>query len=182
MADDVHEPSSQEGFDTVALSPVERLVDPELCLQHALDVAYRHLGRRDRTVCEVRRHLELKRVEPATIDEAVDELVRAGYLDDARYAERFAEDRRTLDAWGAERIERKLQSVGVAATHLRAALEQQDAAGEREAAVAALRRRYPEPPATPRDRERALGFLLRKGYASGLAYEAIREVGRPTSG
>ena len=32
--------------------------------QHALDLAYRYLGRRDRTVAEVRRHLEAKRVEP----------------------------------------------------------------------------------------------------------------------
>ena len=29
-------------------------------LQHALDLAYRYLGRRDRTVLEVRRHLEGK--------------------------------------------------------------------------------------------------------------------------
>ena len=34
-----------------------------------------------------------------------------GYLDDARYAQRFAEDRRTLDAWGAERIERRLRTA-----------------------------------------------------------------------
>ncbi len=163
---------------TVALSPVERLVDPELRLQHALDLAYRYLGRRDRTVREVRQHLELKRVEPATIDEAVEELARAGYLDDARYAVRFAEDRRTLDAWGAERIARKLQTVGVATEHVRAALALQDAVDEREAAVAALRRRYPTPPATPRERERALGFLLRKGYVMELAYEAIRGYGR----
>ena len=38
----------------------------------------------------------------------VAELRHLGYLDDARYAQRFAEDRRTLDAWGAERIERRL--------------------------------------------------------------------------
>ncbi len=156
-------------------TPAERLVDPELRLQHALDAAYRYLGRRDRTVREVRQHLEAKRIEPGTIDEAVAELEQAGYLDDARYAVRFAEDRRTLDAWGAERIERRLQAVGVAAEHVRAALVAQDAAAERAAAVAALRRRYPEVPAAPRDRERALGYLVRKGYAMELAYAAIRE-------
>ena len=173
MADDVPEPVAEPGSG-VLLSPVERLVDPALGLQHALDVAYRHLARRDRTVREVREHLARGRVEPAAIDEAVGELTRAGYLDDARYAQRFAEDRRTLDAWGAERIERKLQSVGVAAEHVRAALALQDATDEHAAAVAALRRRYPEPPATPRDRDRALGYLVRKGYALELAYEAIR--------
>lgn len=85
---------------------------PAARLQHALDLAYRYLGHRDRTVAEVRRHLEAKRVEPATIDETLDELARAGYLDDQRYARTFAEDRRNLDGWGNERIERKLRSVG----------------------------------------------------------------------
>ena len=39
---------------------------------------------------------------------AVASLVRDGYLDDASYARRYAEDRRNLDGWGAERIERAL--------------------------------------------------------------------------
>ncbi len=167
-------PSSEEDSGAVALSPGERLVDPELRLQHALDVAYRYLGRRDRTIREVRQHLELKRVEPTTIDETVAELARAGYVDDARYAVRFAEDRRSLDCWGAERIERKLHAVGVAAEHVHAALALHGAADECKAAVAALRRRYPTPPASPRERERALGLLVRKGYAVEVAYEAIR--------
>jgi len=156
----------------------ERLVAPEVRLQAALDLAYRYLGRRDRTVLEVRQHLEVKRIEPQTIAEVLGELDRAGYLDDARYAMRFAEDRRSLDSWGAERIARRLQAVGVADDHVRAALGQQDAAEERDAAVAALRRRYPVAPATERERERALGYLIRKGYGLDLAYEAIRAAGR----
>ena len=70
------------------------VTDPER-LQHALDLAYRYLGRRDRTVAEVRERLDAERVEPDVVDEAVDELRHLGYLDDARYARRFAEDRRT---------------------------------------------------------------------------------------
>ena len=88
------------------------VTDPER-LQHALDLAYRFLGHRDRTVAEVRERLAAERVEPAVVEEAVEELRHLGYLDDARYAQRFAEDRRTIDAWGAERIERRLLAVGV---------------------------------------------------------------------
>ena len=33
-------------------------LDPALRLQHALDLAFRYLGRRDRTVLEVRRYLD----------------------------------------------------------------------------------------------------------------------------
>ena len=81
-------------------------------LQHALDLAFGHLGHRDRTVFEVRERLSAEGIEPAIVDDAVDELHHLGYLDDARYAQRFAEDRRTIDAWGAERIERRLLAAG----------------------------------------------------------------------
>jgi regulatory protein len=147
-------------------------------LQHALDVAYRYLGRRDRTVAEMRRHLEARGVEPTTVDEAVEDLGRQGYLDDARYAQRFAEDRRTIDAWGAERIERRLLAVGVAPELVEAALEERDGAEELEAAVAVLRRRLQAAPADDRARDRALGMLVRKGYDLDLAYDAVRAFGR----
>lgn len=152
--------------------------DPQLRLQHALDVGYRYLGHRDRTVAEMRRHLEAKRVEPQTIEEAVAELERTGYLDDARYARQFAEDRRTLDAWGADRIERRLVQVGVPADCIQSALDARDAAAELDAAVAVLARRFREPPATDRDRQRALGQLVRRGYGLELAHEAIRRYER----
>ena len=46
------------------------MTDPER-LQHALDLAYRFLGHRDRTVAEVRERLGAEGVEEAVIDEAV---------------------------------------------------------------------------------------------------------------
>jgi regulatory protein len=143
-------------------------------VQHALDVAYRFLGRRDRTVAEVRERLEADAIEADVADEAIAELTRQGYLDDARYAHRFAEDRRTIDAWGAERIERRLLAVGVEPTLIAAALGERGAAEELEAAVAVLRRRFPRAPADDRDRDRALGLLVRKGYDLDLAYDAVR--------
>ncbi|HEU4976685.1 MAG TPA: RecX family transcriptional regulator [Baekduia sp.] len=160
------------------MSIAERAIDPAARLQHALDLAYRYLGYRDRTVLEVRRHLESKRVEPDTIDATVGELLEQGYLDDARFAQRFAEDRRTLDDWGAERIERKLLSYGVDPQVVAAALSDRDAADELDAALTVLRRRFHTPPQTDRERERALGFLVRKGYELDLAYDVIRAYGR----
>jgi len=155
-----------------------RLMDPELRLQHARDLAWRALNLRDRTVAELARVLAAKRVEPATIDAVLGELREQGYLDDARYAQRFAEDRRRLDAWGAERIERKLLSLGVDRDLIAAAVGEQDPAGELAAAVAILDRRFPEPPRTPRERDRALGVLVRKGYDLELAHDAVRRHAR----
>jgi regulatory protein len=143
-------------------------------LQHALDLAYRFLGHRDRTVAEVCERLSAEGIEPAIVDEAADELLRLGYLDDARYAQRFAEDRRTIDAWGAERIERRLLAVGVDPPLIAAALGERGTGEELEAALAVLRRRFERPPAHDRDRDRALGLLVRKGYELELAYDAVR--------
>jgi regulatory protein len=143
-------------------------------LHRALDLAYRYLGRRDRTVLEVRRHLEGKRVEPSAIDAALRELCETGYLDDARYARRFTEDRRELDDWGADRIARRLHAAGVSAEDVAAALADRGPGDEVEAAVELLRRRLSTPPETDRERERALGILARKGYDLDVAYDAVR--------
>ena len=102
-----------------------------------------------------------------------------GYLDDARFAQRFVEDRRTLDHWGNERIERKLVASGIDATLIAGALAAGDAAETQlEAALTILTRRFATPPETDRDRDRALGFLVRKGYELETAYDAIRAYGR----
>ena len=154
--------------------PPERSPDPEVCLQHAREVAWTALNRREHTVAELARILARKRVEPAVIDSVVGELCEQGYLDDAAFAHRFAEDRRRLDGWGAERIEQRLRALGVDAELVAAAVSTQDHEGEMEAALALLRRRFPDPPATPRDCERALGILVRKGYELELAHDAIR--------
>ncbi len=158
-------------------------LDPEARLQHARDLAWRALNRRERTVAELARLLAAKRVEPAAIETVLAELSEQGYLDDASYAQRFAEDRRRLDAWGAERIERKLLSLGIDREIVAAAVGEQDHAGEMEAALELLARRFPAPPATPRERDRALGVLVRKGYDLELAHDALRRhagvVGEP---
>ena len=158
----------------------QRATDPQAQLQEALDLSFSYLGHRDRTVAEVRRHLERKRVEPAAIDGALAELGRLGYLDDSRYAQRFAEDRRRLDAWGAERIERRLVALGVPPEHVAAAVGAGDDHDELSAAVDLLRRRIGQPPETDRDRERALGLLARRGYELELAYDAVRAFERGT--
>jgi regulatory protein len=143
-------------------------------LERGRDVAWRALGRRDRTVAEIVRTLAAKRIEPAVVETVVGELQALGYLDDERFAHRFAEDRRSLDGWGSERIERRLRALGVDGELVAAAIGAREPGEELEAAVALLRRRFPDPPATPRDCERALAVLVRKGYELELAHDALR--------
>ncbi len=143
-------------------------------VERAVALAVRFVGHRERTEAEVRRHLAAKDVEPAAADAAVAELVTTHLLDDAGYAQRFAEDRARLDGWGADRIERKLVQHGVEREHITAALAGFDHGSQLDAAIALLRRRHREPPADDRERERALGFLVRKGYELELAYDVVR--------
>jgi regulatory protein len=146
-------------------------VDP---VERARGLAWRSLNKRDRTVNEVGGMLLGKRVEPAVADQVVTELIELGYLDDARYAERFAEDRRRLDAWGSDRIARRLQELGVDQESIEAAVAAQDPEEELTAARELLRRRCPTPPTTRAERDRALGILMRRGYAPELALDALR--------
>lgn len=167
-------PDAAAASDSQPLGPL----DPETRVQHALDLAYRHLAKRDRTEVEVRRHLTGKGVGEAVVNQAVGALEEQGYLDDARFARRFAEDRRALDSWGADRIEQRLLAVGIAPEVVVAALADQPPAAELDAAVALLRRRFPAPPADDRERNRALGLLIRRGYELELAHEAIKTLTR----
>ena len=152
----------------------ERRGDPAERLEHARAVAWRALNRRERTELELRGILAEKRVAPEEAGVVVGELLEGGFVDDAAYARRFADDRRRLDAWGSERIERRLRQLGVAPEHVAAALGEQRPGEELEAALALLRRRVPAVPTTPRERDRALGMLVRKGYDLELAYDALR--------
>ena len=156
------------------VTPADRLADPVLRLQRARDIAWAALNRREHTVAELERTLERKRVEPEMTAAVVAELLEGGWLDDAGYAQRFAEDRRNLDGWGSERIARRLRSLGIDRELVDAAVGAREGADEMEAALELLRRRFPQPPETPRDVQRALGVLVRKGYELELAHDALR--------
>ena len=143
-----------------------------------MELAYRALGRRERTVAELRRYLEGKRVEPEAIDAAVERLCEEGWLDDERYAKRFVEDKRTLERWGGERIARDLRKRGVEPELIETALGDRERDEELRAAVEVLREKLPAPE-DDRTRDRAWRLLVRRGYEPELAYEAVRTAARP---
>jgi regulatory protein len=157
------------------------VLDASERLAHALELAYRYLNRRERSVSEVRKHLIDRGVGPVATEAAIEELTQEGYLDDARFARVLVEDKRTLELWGNERIGRVLLARGIdrelAAVALSTGGAGSDEESERERALRLLRRRFPDPPRDRRERERAIGLLLRKGYESELALEALSDYG-----
>lgn len=153
--------------------------------------AYRLLGHRSRSRAELRHRLLQKGHDGSEVDEVVDRLVDDGLLDDAAFAHAFAADKRRLSHWGGERIARALAEAGVADEHIRAALAATAAEGtigtsavaaaapdadelELARALAALRRRGPATPPLEAARARAFQFLRRRGFATHVAYDAVR--------
>lgn len=144
----------------------------------ALAWALAYVNRRERTSVELRAQLARKGVSDSTADSVVQELIALRLVDDARFAEMFVTDKRTLEQWGSERIRRGLAERGVDRELAERALAACDGGEEEpqtelDRALALLRRRFPEPPRERRDRDRALSMLLRKGYESELALDAL---------
>jgi regulatory protein len=142
--------------------------------QRALELAYRALTGRERTVSELRTFLERKRVGPHAIEAVVAELCEAGLLDDARYARQFAEDKRTLERWGTGRIARDLHRRGIEPELVEQVTVSQGRADELASALVLLGERFPTAPADDRGRDKAWSLLVRRGYEPELAYEAVR--------
>jgi regulatory protein len=149
-------------------------------LDEALAHCYRALERRDQTTAQLEHLLERHGCDAKTAHAALAELRRQGAVDDVRYTRNFVHDRRTLDGWGSERIRERLEQAGVTRELVDEAVGEQDGETEMQAAVALLARRMPEPPTDDGERARALGFLLRKGYALELAHDAVRAFERGT--
>ncbi len=151
------------------------MLDTDAGLERALAIAYRYLNSRERTQAEMRVHLERKGIDTRDVGRSIQALVEQGYLDDARFAHLFVQDKRELAEWGADRIRQVLRTRGVDSEMVEEALAEHepDSEGELERALVVLRRRFPSPAGDRRERERALGVLLRKGYDVDLALEAI---------
>lgn len=150
---------------------------PDKAQERALELAYRTLSTRERTVAEVRAFLERKETGPEAIEYALVQLESARLLDDERYARLFAEDKRGIEGWGSQRIGRDLRKRGVPDHIIEAALAITDRDDELAAAIRLLSEKRASSE-SERDRDRAWRLLVRKGYEPELAYEAVREHGR----
>ena len=146
--------------------------------ERAIDLAYKAVARRDLTVAELRTRLERKHVPPEAIDDAVAELQETGFLDDARYARQFAEDKREIDQWGTDRIAMDLRRRGIAPQLIDAAL-----VDPRPRLRDAHRAAAPPPalPARPARRPRARPRLADAGPPRLLARPLLRRDPRPGS-
>src|SRR3954466_2804919 len=142
--------------------------------QRALELALRMLNARERTEAELRASLAQRGCASDVIDDVLVATRQEGFVDDAGYARRFAEDRRLLDRWGSERIARDLERRGVERELVEQALAGQGREDELAVAIELLDRRFPQPFDGDRERDKAWRMLVRRGYEPELAYSALK--------
>jgi regulatory protein len=146
-------------------------------LDESLSLALKALSRKERTVAEMGSWLQARGVDSDEVEAVVSYLAEDGTLDDRRFAVRYAEDKRELSGWGEDRIRLALAKRGVPEDHIAEALEAGDD-DEVARAIAVLRGRGGSL-CDALERNKAFGFLVRRGYNAEVAYEAVRKAGEP---
>ncbi|MFL5892332.1 MAG: regulatory protein RecX [Solirubrobacterales bacterium] len=141
----------------------------------AFEAALAALNRKERTAHELALWLKRRDFDLEEIESALRRLFEAGALDDERFARLFAEDKRELSGWGAERIREALLERGVERSTIDAVLAADSYDDQLDRARGILIRRG-RPLDGNADRQRALEYLARRGYDYEIAYEAVRSL------
>ena len=153
--------------------------DPAEMHRRGYATAIKLLGARDHSSAELARKLAERDVEPDTIDAVLAELAEHRYLDDARYARLYVEQK-AGQGHGPRAIESKLAERGVGSGEVREAMEALAADWE-ERAEAALVAKFRDDQIVdpePRVRARIARFLQGRGFSAG---DSIRAVERARS-
>ncbi|HEX3469721.1 MAG TPA: regulatory protein RecX [Silvibacterium sp.] len=144
------------------------------------DYAIRALGRRMRTVAELRR-LMRKRVETgeqgeAKIDRVIVRLKEQRYLNDTSYAASYAKLRQENNSFGKRRVRQDLAGKGV---HAEVIAKTLDAAyedvNEEELARRHLERKRVKKPANEKEAARVMRMLMRAGFSTGVIFKILKK-------
>jgi len=141
----------------------------------AFEAALAALNRKERTAHELTLWLKGRGFGIEEIEVALRRLFEAEVLDDERFARCFAEDKRELMGWGAERIREALLARGVEGSIVDAVLTA-DSYGDQLGRAREVLVRRGRPLEGNADRQRALDYLARRGYDYEIAYEAVRSL------
>ncbi|MBB6635315.1 regulatory protein RecX [Cohnella thailandensis] len=149
-----------------------------------LEQAYRSalllLDRKARTRKELEQALKRKGFEAEAIAGCIDRLAKHRLIDDANYAARFAEQKVANQRKGSRLVRQQLRSRGVAKQDVDTAISSLESGVERNAAMEFALKKWPSVKGERRrEREhKLLGMLLRRGYPTSIAVEAVRHAAR----
>jgi len=144
------------------------------------DYAVKALGRRMRTVAELKR-LMRSRVESGEdgevrIDCVVARLKEQGYLNDSSYTSSYARMRQENQSFGKRRVRQDLVQKGVHAEVIARTLETAYAdVNEEELARRHLERKRIQKPANEKEAARVMRMLVRAGFSTSLIFRILKK-------
>ena len=148
---------------------------PAVAAARVRAAAIRYLARREYSRAELRQRLLRRGFGVEITDVALDALVVAGYLSDARTAESTVAQK--AGQFGRRAIEHALKQRGIGAADIATALTSVAHADEFAQAREVWLRRYGAPPASERERARQIRFLQARGYPLAVALRVLRVAG-----
>lgn len=128
----------------------------------------------DRTEYQLRQKLRENGYPEELMDRAVNWLKELHYLDDVRYAEHYV--RFHGEQKGRKLIQMELSQRGISREIIRTALEMEEGLDEEKAIRGWIQKKGIHlESATPKEKNRLYGFLLRKGFSSSKISKVCRE-------
>ena len=141
-------------------------------MKEPLDIALHFLKFRPRTVFEIRRKLESKKIEQEEIEKVLVVLKHNKLLDDAEFAKMYVRDRNLLKPTGSYLLRLELKKLGLSENDIENAMIDQDAAQNQET----LARQLLESKSKYRDADfnKQAQFLARHGFSTSTIYKILK--------
>ena len=143
--------------------------------------ALRLLNARDYTESRLREKLRSRGIEEADLDTALGRLVSEGWVNDLRFAERFAEAALDSGRYYGPRLRMEMRRRGLPSemvnTVLGHALEERDEAGEVRSLLERRFGGFSFSCASDKEKRRTVGFLQRRGYSLSTILHVLRTQG-----
>ena len=144
------------------------------------EYAVKSLGRRMRSVSELRRLMQAKveREESgaAKIDKVIARLKEYGYLDDTAFAENYTQLRQQNEKFGQRRVRQELGRKGIAQQTISDTIESKYAEISEEAlARQHLERKRIRKPENEKETARVMRRLVTAGFSTGVIYKILRQ-------
>jgi regulatory protein len=138
--------------------------------------AVRLLARREYARAELAGRLIARGASRDDVDRVLDELERAGYLSDARFAQAVIAQK--AGRYGKRAIAHEFREKRVAPAVAEEALATLAHVDEFAEAMALWRRRFGAAPKDEREKARHVRFLMSRGYGMTIALKVLRRAGR----
>lgn len=156
---------------------ISRNTEP-LSFDRAYQYALRLLTGRDYSIARIRQKLAGREVAGGDLDAVILRLQHEGWLDDTRYAGRFAESALSSGRYYGARLRMEMRRRGFTPDVVDKALAPLLAESDEISEVrSAAERRYPGfcySVASDRDKRRVVGFLQRRGFGFSAIMRALR--------